>query len=202
MRFNELLGRAAAYARGLRAILGLDEQEGVTTVAPEIFPVLIADSLIEPENRVLMGSRLVAGGIGDPAVAANFSHGICRNPAGSNVVATIFAHIANVGAAAVDYNVTVRPPGTVDDTFGMAHTDRRIAGVPPLTTHSRTQVASIGSDYVFHVAATESTYRLPHPYVLSPGNELVIGPTNALTRVDLVFFGYYRELGPSESAAF
>lgn len=50
-QFNQLL--AARYSRGVRSLLGLEEQEGVTAVAGEVVPFVELASLRDHENRFL-----------------------------------------------------------------------------------------------------------------------------------------------------
>lgn len=56
---NELLGAAARFSRGLAVQFGLEEQEGVPTVAPEIMPT--SDIHSRPEQWHLMGGVLLQG---------------------------------------------------------------------------------------------------------------------------------------------
>src|SRR5882672_3492940 len=69
-RMNEMLGPAAEYSKGLTALFGLQEQEGVPTVAPELMPGV--DIFGRPEfwalhaGTLLWGQILVgAGGAGN-----------------------------------------------------------------------------------------------------------------------------------------
>lgn len=58
-RLNELLGAASAYSRGLATQFGLEEQEGVPTVAPELVPT--SDVHMRPEQWALHGGTLLWG---------------------------------------------------------------------------------------------------------------------------------------------
>lgn len=58
-RLNEMLGSAAGFSRGLAAMLGLQEQEGVPTVAPELVPT--TDIFMRPEQWALHGGSLLWG---------------------------------------------------------------------------------------------------------------------------------------------
>jgi hypothetical protein len=61
-RLNEMLGAAAQYSRGIAVQFGLEEQEGVPTVAPELVPV--ADIHARPEMWHLHGGSLLWGKLG------------------------------------------------------------------------------------------------------------------------------------------
>jgi hypothetical protein len=74
-RFNELLGAASQYSKGLAALFNVQEQEGVPTLAPEL--VAMVDIFSRPElwalhaGTLLWGSAVVvAGGAGNRSQAA------------------------------------------------------------------------------------------------------------------------------------
>lgn len=84
-RFNELL--ASRYAEGLTALLGLSEQEGITTVAPELMTVVVAES-DRTELSYLKQERRCWGSGAAAADAAQFSYVTLINPADSGILVT------------------------------------------------------------------------------------------------------------------
>lgn len=74
-RFNELLGAASQYSKGLAALFNVQEQEGVPTLAPEL--VATSDIFMRPEQWALHGGVLLwgrhkvnAGGAGNRSQSA------------------------------------------------------------------------------------------------------------------------------------
>lgn len=83
-RLNELLGPAANFSRGLATMFGLQEQEGVPTVAPELVPV--SDIHARPEQWALHGGTLLMGTIQVAAGGAGNTSQCAIEPGAGEVV--------------------------------------------------------------------------------------------------------------------
>lgn len=87
-RFNELLNSGALISRQLGILTGMQEQDGVTTIAPELMPILDPDGQLDRTGilyKLLGGHQpgLAAGGAG---FRTQFS---LDNPAGSGSIVTL-----------------------------------------------------------------------------------------------------------------
>lgn len=67
-----MLGAAANYSRGVAVQFGLEEQEGVPTVAPELVPV--SDIHQRPEQWALHGGSLLHGALQNGVIAGERSY--------------------------------------------------------------------------------------------------------------------------------
>ena len=125
MRFNELL--AARYNEFISAVLGLAEQEGVHSVAPELMPMFVAEGE-RLEHSFLKNERKCFGDISRGADAANFSYVGLLNPAGSNAIITLEKFYGLVSTAGTIIGGIVAPPGatTLLPTVGTLQTPRDV----------------------------------------------------------------------------
>lgn len=89
MRFNELQNTGAIIGRGVGQLLALQEQEGITTSAPELMPVI---SLDDQEDRLFLQGYALLMGVqaGVTAGGAGFrSQMAIDNPPNSGVICEI-----------------------------------------------------------------------------------------------------------------
>lgn len=195
-RFNELLGGAANYSRALALALGLEEQEGVTTVAPEIVPTF---NLWErPELWYLFrgtpfAARQILG-----VTAAQFSTIFLRNPAGSNLLAIVDQLIFNTSATTYRVGIDRTSALASDGAFSVIPSDTRL----PLESlavamHTRVQAADPQPTRLV-VQTAGQLYVIPVRVILRPGSDLLVTPTVVNTGLDVAMSGYIRPALPRE----
>jgi len=184
-KFNELLSVAQRYATGLAAQLGLEEQEGVTTVGPEIMPVLELGEGMPPEMRRWAGERLCGGSISQAAGGAGtFARAVLENPADTAIVAIVEEIWFGMGASAslVDLRTA---PNIVSGLVGLQVPTFRDTSLqfgtsaPVCRVRSAADATSPGSTYsTWRKAGDQISVQLRHPIVLrSPGSLIVFVQT-------------------------
>lgn len=198
MRYNEILGPAARYSRGLARILGLEEQDGVTTVAPELMPVLAIES-DRPEWAFLKDEVLGVGRTEVAAVANQTSFVQLFNPSGSNVLIVIEQIAVGAGVAAfarVRSHAAALGATTGDENFRDL---RRRGNTGPLVAELRSgnQAAQLSGFALETARIVASTYMplFSAPIVVSPGTGISVQSDAPATGVGLEVFFRWSERG-------
>lgn len=199
-RFNRLLaGRFNTLARSL---LGLEEQEGITSVAPDLFAGITLES-DRPEYHFLANSRLWIAAGQDPGVAANISNLGIFLPTASNVLSIIKRIIiTNREVTAQLYNIRTSLNPTRDGTGLLNFLDSRFAGSPQSVIFDRTAVATIGTQVSIVEIPAGTTAYVDVDFILggSRFNAVSFDPTTVAIEALGSFWGYERPARPSELA--
>lgn len=153
-RLNELLGAAAHYSRGLAAQFGLQEQEGVPTVAPELVPT--SDIHMRPEQWALHGGMLLWGRSDIAAGGAGFRSQVAIEPGVGEVVIVERVDVDLSTGVAVDYILGLSRVALTNSTGNLVARDaRRIisaGGGAPSGTRIRTANGAALADLATQVA--------------------------------------------------
>lgn len=181
MEFNQLLGVAQRYARGVAAQLGQEEQLGVSTVTPELQVVLETGGGMPPEMRRFAGEKLCSGGALIAASAANISKVGLSNPVGSRILAIVTEIIVNNLSTAVRWAVRSGGESGFVGVVISGVRDLRYSSVGSLAApicQLRTDNTSPGSSgfvvgEIFLPATPEIVY-FRHPHIIPPGSGLHI----------------------------
>lgn len=203
MEFNSLLGRGAQLTRGLRAVLGLSEQPGPTTVSPEL---MVGYDVANPDKFDQLPLGIGTFGLVQivPAVAAALGFARLRNPAitvGGNNTGTQLVHVTH---AIVTENATTR-------AFTLRYDVTGAAGVGVISRDRRTgsrtsqavfdvgsEAAGSGANWFRFSALLNGLLILPIDVILSPGDSIAIEDAT----VNLVFTAGFlwreRAGGPDE----
>lgn len=205
-RFNELLNTGAQYGRGLGILLGLQEQEGVTTSAPEVMtiysPDLQTDRLAAIGYVPLIGVQLglAAGGVGNRSQIA------LDNPAGSNQVVT-FEHLKAGSGTAETLIVSYSATQLTTSTGNLVARDTRqitTAGFSaPSSARIRTQnnaaLSGIATE-IDRLTVSIGSQDFLMDIVLGPGTSVRIYATadNAAIASNLCFYARSRLLNVRE----
>jgi hypothetical protein len=177
-RFNQI--GAARYARGLRALLGLEDQEGVGSVAPEIMPVIETGQGIRTEDLFVFGYRSYTLVQTLAAVAGEFSYIGLRNLAGSGVLAHVVACIITEPTASRTYNIRFDITDTPTTAAGVISSDRRTGTkVSTVQTITGAEAAATGANMWRVTKALDDFLWLPLDIVLAPGFNVAIENTTA-----------------------
>lgn len=179
-----MLGAAANYSRGLATQFGLEEQEGVPTIAPELMPV--SDIHMRPEQWGLHGGTLlianvniIAGGAGNRSQAA-------VEPGVGELV--IVERIILQGATAQTVQIFFsRTPLTSLGSTMIARDTRkfsdptstgRAASGTKIRFQSNTDITNAGDNLVIHSRAALALSIIPLDVVLVTPWSLRIAPNN------------------------
>lgn len=204
--FNQLLEQS--YNRALKAMLGLDEAPGVSSVSPELWPVLAFPD--QPDLAYLLGWRR-GGGVGVlPIVAGQVNHHAIVNPVDSGVIAIAWIdEIFNTVAAGAFVQLAV----IRDTTLGIPVVSASRAGLDTrqvfvsggnlvCTVESQAAGAALTPNVAFKridstVAATPRRYG---PYIVTPGfGVMVFSSDEAAGQFTAASFEWFeRKARPSE----
>jgi hypothetical protein len=206
-KFNELL--AARYNDFISALLGLQEQEGVRTVAPEMMPVMIAEGE-RPEHSFLKAEKKAWGGTTSPAVAAQFSLIQLLNPTGSNLIVTVEKASVGLAAAGQVRAGILFPRGTVltNDQGNVGARDTR--WLDPASISGKVAVKILtDSTAAPSIYAGGPTYRIPAGQMLELGKDVILLPgysyllqhTTVNVAMDGAFEWRERAVLPEENAS-
>lgn len=200
-KFNELL--AARFNEGLTALLGLGEQEGVRTVAPEVMPVVMMEGE-RPEHSYLKQERLAIGSVSGPADAANFTYVQLANPTGSNVILTLEQVIVQASVAATLFFGTTTTllatavgSGVRDSRWGTPAAPQQPTG--SVRTAPNASGALIGGALGRYLVAANAPIALAIPFVISPGFQFSINPAAINILVNATFVWRERAMLPEET---
>lgn len=204
--FNQLLN--SRFSDVAEKLLGLQEQHGVTSVAPEMMPVVVFE-MDRPEYSFLKREKLWYGSMNEAALAANFSQIAVINPTGSNLIVVVKGMIIDPLAANVNFqagyiiNLATWTAGTAGAPVAR---DRRwpidpVAGHPLPKTQLfgiQNAAAQLHVELRASVPTNTSSLVLPLDYVLIPGSGFGVlnGTLNA--QLNATFWGYERTMLPEE----
>jgi len=201
-RFNELLGPGARYSRGANRVFGLQEQEGVTTVAPELMPVLELGSP-PAEIRLFVGRKDWIGGLASTGGVGTRAHQQIFNPVDSGAIAVITRWLVTVGTTGAIL-------GGIHDTAlaNRANTERfrdrrlNVAGEVPVTQLRESIVAAIAFTTSINLAALANTpieiMDQGEEWVLPPGRGVAIRNDADSLLIRSTVWGYERSVDESE----
>lgn len=156
-RLNELLGAAQQWSKGIAAQFGLEEQEGVPTVAPELVPV--SDIHARPEQWVLHGGTLLWGRSALSAVAGQFSQSAIEPGEGEVVIVEklILAH----PAVALTYRLGLSTVPLTSSTGNLVTRDVRSVVTAGGSARSGTRIRHQNSATLSDVASNTLEITLP-----------------------------------------
>lgn len=199
MELNQLL--AARYNKAIRSLLGLEEQEGVTSVSPELQPCVVIDGPAV-EHHFLLNERLYHRNFSVAADAANPSTIEIRNPADSGVIVIVDFIEAGANAAA---DLQVQLNIGIDTDLATAFTalpcDTRPGAVSCSSRLSSANVASATTGALRALAAAGVMHQWYRSFVLAERSALFL--TNGVNNATLVGSISFRErpVRPSERVA-
>lgn len=180
MEYNQLLEQR--FNRAAKAVLGLEEQDGINAVAPEIAPCVVLEA-DRPEWEKLRSVELASWGWNVIAAPALTSAVFMLNPPGSRALVVIEGIIASNGGWFWRMASAAAIPGTA--SLDAARTrDNRFLNDP--TIQNAESVCIFGLDNT-QVVAEGSSFRMsPNvwykaPIILGPGRMLTIGMVNVNT---------------------
>lgn len=208
-KFNELL--AARYNELISGLFGLQEQEGVSTVSPELMPVFMAEGE-RAEHSYLKYERLAAGQATVAAVAAQFGMGQLMNPVGSNLFIVVERIQVSLAAAGTLVSVGITfPQGTPLATNSNNAGARDTRWLDPASIAGKVAgQVRFGSSAAPAVYAGQTTWRVNGGvewtdvggvYVLTPGYGLQVQHQTVNTAFDVSFFWRERALAPEENGS-
>jgi len=173
-KFNELL--AARYNECVSAVLGLAEQEGVRTVAPELMPIFVLEGE-RIEHSYLKYEKKAFAGINAPPVAAQFGLIAFLNPVGSNQIMTVEQVSVGMAAAGQVRVGILFPRGTVLANNAGNAGSRDTRWLDPANINGK-----CSGQIFFDSTAAPSfyagapTYRVPAGQMLAIPGEIVLMP--------------------------
>lgn len=184
-RFNEILGPAAQIPRGLAVTFGIEEQEGATTLSPELQPTF--EITARPEFYALIGGSILAGHVSITPTVGQYAEVFASNPTLSKSLIVVEGILVGGGAAATYYQVGLiknNPPGTAVSPGFVFRDTRKATALNPavggitarLETNDVTAQTAITIFLVPRVGATSVTQVSNLNVVLAPGWSLCVRP--------------------------
>lgn len=206
-RFNELLNTGALFGRGFGIGLGLQEQEGVTTSAPELMPTYSLDDQLDryalTAGILQMGLQqgLAAGGVGFRSQIA------MDNPAGSGWVVTL-ERIIIFSTAQEDLLLGWSATQLTGSTGNLVARDSRQISTPgfgaPSPARIRTQNNAAQTGLASNIAQLRMPANTPQDYhldlVIAPGHSVRLfpGADNTAIASAITFFTRSRPINLRE----
>lgn len=182
-RFNELLGSAAGVSRALAVMFGIQEQEGATTLSPELQPTFALDETAHPAFYHLRGGSLIWVGNNLAAEVGAREESYWCNPLGSGVLAVVEA-VEIVTTIANGFQIGFLANGAPGGTVGasaMQFRDFRRIGTAGIACTNRVNPAATGATTwlaqpkLYQLPAT-STYLAVLNLVVPPGYSVGVRP--------------------------
>lgn len=199
---NQLLEQR--FNRMLKVGLGLEEQDGAESVAPEILPVYSVEN-DPPEMMLVKGVVPIVGFQSPAAVAAELTFAGIRNPAGSGVILVV-TDVAPSLSVADTATLTIGGSTSTDvdatDVVFCRDTRRR-ASSAAMATQAILMIrgagaATVGAEHERLRIGADSTEHFRGPYILIPDTELRVYRFTVNTALNCSFTGYYRAARPGE----
>lgn len=177
MLLNQLL--AQRYNTLAAALLGLDEQDGLGSVAPELQPVIVLEGE-RPEYSFLKGELLMARNFSLAASAVLPGAIRIRNPLGSGIIAVV-EHITLSSDIISELNVQAEAYLTDLATLFTAQARDLRAGTTrsAMCILSSANTAGVGTGMLRARALANSAVQWDVNFILAPGTGLeLVQPTN------------------------
>lgn len=199
---NQLLEQR--FNRMVKVGLGLEEQEGAESVAPEVLPVYLIEN-DPPEMMLVKGVVPIVGFQSPGAVAAELTFAGIRNPADSGLILVITDCAPSLSVAdTVTLTIGGSTSSDVDATdVAFSRDTRRRASSAAMATQPVVLIrgagaATVGAEHERIRIGADSTEHFRGPYILIPDTELRIYRFTVNTALNCSFTGYYRAARPGE----
>lgn len=161
--------------------------EPMEALAPELLACLIVDN-DPPELALYKNEMMWFGTVLGTALAANYTYAMCSNPAGSGVLVRVERIIiTNATGAAQDFFVQRNLGGAITSQSIFVR-DGRARGTPATQLGFRqTGALSLTGLYV-GIDANLKSVVVDGPFVLKPGDDIVVAPNivNVVNRVAFI----------------
>lgn len=197
--YNQLLEQR--YNRLLRGKLGLEEQDGISAVGPELVPVIELES-DRYEDGFLRDEHYCSGIINIVATGANLAHAALTNPVGSGILATLTDFYIS---SSVADTITLRRRDTVlaNSAGNSLRLDRRSPSPIATCLISQQDVANLGGNVLdfFRIPAGVELHRYSVSgglSVLPPGTGVMVIGGTALENLVITFRWRERRVRPGE----
>jgi len=178
---HNALGTVVRLAAAMRRAWGLaHDEDGVVRLSETLTPIT---DVALPEFWALRGGKLGVARDLDPAVAAQYSCAVLRNPTGSGLLVIVEAIAVDI--TATSWYAGIRPVGAVDLMAPALQRDSR--WYPSNTGAQVGDVSQVALPAVAQAKGSAGFFPWP-PYILSPGFELCVFGAVVNTGIDVTFW--------------
>jgi len=194
--YGPSISKAAAQAFG-----GAYSDVGISRLSESL--QVVADLWSKPEWAFLRNEFLWWINPSQAAVAAEFAQVGIRNPSGSGMIVVV-DRLCALASVSTQYELRIRAQGTIDATATPNARDTRLPQLASgLRTVSMAHTEPAATGPLGFLCASfeqhnEIGVMVPVDFVLSPGFELLVGPSVVNVLANVSFWGRERQAFPGE----